>query len=53
LTSGSWKALAEPAKVEAKLKPLAVAKLLKTLIAEEAPQLVILGKQAIFGSKPG
>jgi electron transfer flavoprotein alpha/beta subunit len=53
LTSGSWKALAEPAKVEAKLKPPAVAKLLKTLIAEEAPQLVILGKQAIFGSKPG
>ncbi len=29
------------------LQPLAVAKLLKALVAKEAPQLVILGKQAI------
>src|SRR5215469_15389454 len=29
------------------LEPLAVAKLLKAIIAKEAPQLVILGKQAI------
>ena len=29
------------------IEPLAVAKLLKAIIAEEAPQLVIMGKQAI------
>jgi len=29
------------------IEPLAVAKLLKTVVAKEAPQLVILGKQAI------
>ncbi|HEY4753773.1 MAG TPA: electron transfer flavoprotein subunit beta/FixA family protein, partial [Candidatus Limnocylindrales bacterium] len=32
---------------DAELQPLAVAKLLKALVAKEAPQLVILGKQAI------
>jgi electron transfer flavoprotein beta subunit len=32
---------------DAELEPLAVAKLLKALIAKEQPQLVILGKQAI------
>ena len=32
---------------DAELQPLAVAKLLKALCAKEAPQLVILGKQAI------
>jgi len=32
---------------EAELQPLAVAKLLKAIVAKEAPQLVILGKQAI------
>jgi electron transfer flavoprotein beta subunit len=32
---------------DAVLEPLAVAKLLKAIIAKEAPQLVILGKQAI------
>ncbi len=32
---------------DAELQPLAVAKLLKALIDKEAPQLVILGKQAI------
>jgi electron transfer flavoprotein beta subunit len=32
---------------EAKLEPLAVAKLLKALVDKEQPQLVILGKQAI------
>src|SRR6516164_1236072 len=32
---------------DATLEPLAVAKLLKALIDKEAPQLVILGKQAI------
>ena len=32
---------------DAQLEPLAVAKLLKTLVDEERPQLVILGKQAI------
>ncbi|HJW25882.1 MAG TPA: electron transfer flavoprotein subunit beta/FixA family protein [Rhodocyclaceae bacterium] len=32
---------------EDELQPLAVAKLLKALVAREAPQLVILGKQAI------
>jgi electron transfer flavoprotein beta subunit len=31
------------------LEPLAVAKVLKAVIAEEAPQLVIMGKQAIDG----
>jgi electron transfer flavoprotein beta subunit len=31
------------------LEPLAVAKVLKALIAEEAPQLVLMGKQAIDG----
>ncbi|SKA18721.1 electron transfer flavoprotein subunit beta/FixA family protein [Consotaella salsifontis] len=34
-------------KTDAKVEPLAVAKLLKTVVAEEAPDLVILGKQAI------
>jgi electron transfer flavoprotein beta subunit len=32
---------------DAELQPLAVAKLLKQLVAREAPQMVILGKQAI------
>ncbi len=32
---------------DVKLQPLAVAKLLKALVEKEAPQLVILGKQAI------
>ncbi len=32
---------------EVELQPLAVAKLLKAIVAKEAPQLVILGKQAI------
>ncbi len=32
---------------DAELQPLAVAKLLKALVAKESPQLVILGKQAI------
>ena len=32
---------------DAELQPLAVAKLLKALVEKEAPQLVILGKQAI------
>jgi electron transfer flavoprotein beta subunit len=32
---------------EAELQPLAVAKLLKAIIAKENPQLVVLGKQAI------
>jgi electron transfer flavoprotein beta subunit len=32
---------------DAELQPLAVAKLLKTIVAKEQPQLVILGKQAI------
>src|SRR5512146_3219778 len=32
---------------DAELQPLAVAKLLKALVATEAPQLVVLGKQAI------
>jgi electron transfer flavoprotein beta subunit len=32
---------------EAELQPLAVAKLLKAIVAKESPQLVILGKQAI------
>lgn len=32
---------------DAELQPLAVAKLLKQVVAKEAPQLVILGKQAI------
>jgi len=32
---------------EAELQPLAVAKILKALVAKEAPHLVILGKQAI------
>jgi electron transfer flavoprotein beta subunit len=32
---------------EAELQPLAVAKLLKAIVAKEQPQLVILGKQAI------
>jgi electron transfer flavoprotein beta subunit len=31
------------------LEPLAVAKLLKAVVAEEAPQLVLMGKQAIDG----
>ena len=33
----------------ADLEPLAVAKVLKAVIAEEAPQLVLMGKQAIDG----
>ncbi len=32
---------------DAELQPLAVAKLLRAVVAEESPQLVILGKQAI------
>ncbi|HUB96212.1 MAG TPA: electron transfer flavoprotein subunit beta/FixA family protein [Stellaceae bacterium] len=32
---------------DAELQPLAVAKLLKAIVAKESPQLVILGKQAI------
>ncbi len=32
---------------EAELQPLAVAKLLKAIVAKEAPKLVIMGKQAI------
>src|SRR5712675_3489575 len=32
---------------DAELQPLAVAKLLKAIVAKEQPQLVILGKQAI------
>jgi electron transfer flavoprotein beta subunit len=32
---------------DAELQPLAVAKLLKAVVAKESPQLVILGKQAI------
>ncbi|MGQ0662243.1 MAG: electron transfer flavoprotein subunit beta/FixA family protein [Pseudomonadota bacterium] len=32
---------------EAELQPLAVAKLMKAIVAKEAPRLVILGKQAI------
>src|SRR3954452_6657756 len=32
---------------DVELQPLAVAKLLKALVAKESPQLVILGKQAI------
>src|SRR5512134_1908344 len=32
---------------DVELQPLAVAKLLKAIVAKEAPQLVILGKQAI------
>ena len=32
---------------DAELQPLAVAKLLKALVAKENPQLVVLGKQAI------
>src|SRR5256886_16340503 len=32
---------------DADLQPLAVAKLLKAIVAKESPQLVILGKQAI------
>jgi electron transfer flavoprotein beta subunit len=32
---------------DTELQPLAVAKLLKALVAKEAPQLVVLGKQAI------
>jgi electron transfer flavoprotein beta subunit len=34
-------------KTDATVEPLAVAKLLKAIVAEENPQLVILGKQAI------
>ena len=34
---------------DADLEPLAVAKVLKALIAEEAPNLVVMGKQAIDG----
>jgi len=35
------------AETDAELQPLAVAKLLKAIVDKEAPQLVILGKQAI------
>ncbi|HNI83040.1 MAG TPA: electron transfer flavoprotein subunit beta/FixA family protein, partial [Rhodocyclaceae bacterium] len=35
------------AETDADLQPLAVAKLLKAVVAKEQPQLVILGKQAI------
>ena len=35
------------AETDAELQPLAVAKLLKAIVAKESPQLVILGKQAI------
>ena len=34
-------------KTEAPVEPLAVAKILKAIVAQESPQLVILGKQAI------
>ena len=34
-------------KTDAPVEPLAVAKILKALVAQESPQLVILGKQAI------
>jgi len=34
-------------KTDEKVEPLAVAKLLKAVVAEESPELVILGKQAI------
>ncbi len=34
-------------KVDGDVEPLAVAKILKAIVAEEGPQLVILGKQAI------
>jgi electron transfer flavoprotein beta subunit len=34
---------------DADLEPLAVAKLLKAVVGEEAPQLVLMGKQAIDG----
>ncbi len=34
-------------KVDGPVEPLAVAKILKSVVAQEAPQLVILGKQAI------
>ncbi|AWM85498.1 electron transfer flavoprotein subunit beta/FixA family protein [Microvirga sp. 17 mud 1-3] len=34
-------------KTEATVEPLAVAKILKAIVAQESPQLVILGKQAI------
>src|SRR5438034_4876220 len=34
-------------KAEGRLEPLAVAKVLKAVVAKEAPGLVILGKQAI------
>ena len=34
-------------KTDAPVEPLAVAKLLKAVIAEENPSLVVLGKQAI------
>src|SRR3954462_8758519 len=34
---------------DADLEPLAVAKVLKAVIGEESPQLVIMGKQAIDG----
>ncbi|HBH91062.1 MAG TPA: electron transfer flavoprotein subunit beta, partial [Hyphomonadaceae bacterium] len=34
-------------KTDDKVEPLAVAKLLKAVVAEESPELVILGKQAI------
>ena len=36
-------------KTDERVEPLAVAKLLKAVVAEEEPQLVILGKQAIDG----
>ena len=36
-------------KTDDKVEPLAVAKLLKAVVAEESPELVILGKQAIDG----
>ena len=45
LASGADRAILVETEVE--LQPLAVAKLLKALCAKEAPQLVILGKQAI------
>src|SRR5246127_24079 len=34
-------------KAEGEVEPLAVAKILKAIVAEEKPELVILGKQAI------
>src|SRR4029434_10964840 len=45
LAQGADRAILVETNIE--LQPLAVAKLLKALVAKEAPRLVILGKQAI------